>query len=206
MSGQLLTSLNRRADYYAATFLDVIILNGNYWCNNSLLNIPKNKLSSVIRSVTHFVHSSKVYQCTWKFLFLPHRFNIRFVSARFFGKLPLLFVLVSWTCGAPTVRSAVRLWQLSIKVSNLVSLIFVAVAYSISHVYFAFQAKAVQGWDHPLSKERLRAGRLFGGVVNSRRQHDQSNIPSNNNWVVTLVTHPLNSHYVHDMECKCMFF
>lgn len=95
VSGQLLTSLNRRADYYAATFLDVIIRNGNYWCNNSLLNILKNKLSSVILSVTHFVHSSKVYQCTGKFLFLLHRFNIRFVSARFFGKLPLLFVLVS---------------------------------------------------------------------------------------------------------------
>lgn len=140
-------------------------------------------------------------------MFLPHRFNIRFVSARFFGKSPLLFVLVSWTSGAPSVRlPAARLWQLSIKVWNIVSLIFVAVAYSISHLYFAFQAKAVQGRDRPLSKKRLRAGRLFGGVVNSRRQHDQSNIPSNNNWVVTLVTHPLNSHNVHDMKCKCMFF
>lgn len=140
-------------------------------------------------------------------MFLPHRFNIRFVSARFFSKSPLLFVLVSWTSGALSVRlPAARLWQLSIKVWNIVSLIFVAVAYSISHLYFAFQAKAVQGRYRPLSKKRLRAGRLFGGVVNSRRQHDQSNIPSNNNWVVTLVTHPLNSHNVHDMKCKCMFF
>lgn len=94
VSGQLLTSLNRRADYYTATFLDVIIQNGNY-CAITVCS----KLSSVILSVTHFVHSSKVYQCTGQFLFLLHRFNIRFVSARFFGKLPLLFVLISRTKG-----------------------------------------------------------------------------------------------------------
>lgn len=196
--------MNRRADYYAATFLDVIIRNGNYWCKNSLLNILKNKLSSAILS-THFVHSSKVYQCTGQFLFLLHRYALLVLDS--LANYPCCLFWYPVPRGAPILRlSAARLWQMSIKVSNIVSLIFVAVAYSISHVYFAFQAKAVQGWDRPLLKKRLRAGRLFGGVVNSRRQHDQSNIPSNNNWVVTLVTHPLNSHYVHDMECKCMFF